>query len=182
MVERLGRLLRSRGYEHDLNPAQWEALRYLGRCNRFSNNPSALSNFLGATKGTVSQTVSSLERKGLLTKVPRAGQGRSLSLLLTAKGQAMLESDPIADLKNAAVELGPDGAQLVLLLLQHLLAECQSLYQLRTFGKCGSCRYFEAQSNGDVTRRCSYMGAAVYAEDADQICVEHTPLEAVGVR
>ena len=75
MVERLGRLLRSRGYEHDLNPAQWEALRYLGRCNRFSNNPSALSNFLGATKGTVSQTVSSLERKGLLTKVPRAGQG-----------------------------------------------------------------------------------------------------------
>ena len=56
----------------------------------------------------------------------------------------MLESDPIADLKNAAVELGPDGAQLVLLLLQHLLAECQSLYQLRTFGKCGSCRYFES--------------------------------------
>jgi DNA-binding MarR family transcriptional regulator len=124
VVERLGRLVRSRGYACDLNPSQWEALRYLGRCNRFSNNPSALASFLSATKGTVSQTVSSLERKGLLSKVPRPGQGRSLSLVLTDKGRALLKKDPQGELESAASELGTDAA-LLAGHLGNLLAECQ---------------------------------------------------------
>lgn len=181
LVERLGRLVRSRGYAHDLNPAQWEALRYLSRCNRFSNNPSALASFLSATKGTISQTVSSLERKGLLSKVPRAGQGRSLSLALTARGKAMLAHDPIVDLKAAAIELGPEANRLAVQ-LQHLLAECQALYRIRSFGKCNTCRYFEADAPGGNPHRCSLMGVQIDAEEAYQICAEHTPGEMAGVR
>ncbi|WP_436642211.1 MarR family winged helix-turn-helix transcriptional regulator [Microbaculum sp. FT89] len=181
LVERLGRLVRSSGYVQGLNPAQWEALRYLGRCNGFSNNPSALASFLSATKGTVSQTVSSLERKGLLTKAPRAGQGRALSLILTAKGRAMLDSDPIADLKAAAVELGSNAAALDGQ-LKHLLAECQALYGVRTFGKCRTCRHFEKQIPEGAFDRCSLMGARIEATEVDRICAEHTPREMAGVR
>lgn len=181
LVERLGRLVRSSGYAHGLNPAQWEALRYLGRCNGFSNNPSALASFLSATKGTVSQTVSSLERKGLLIKTPRAGQGRALSLVLTSKGRAVLDCDPIADLKAAAMELGSDGAALDGQ-LKHLLAECQTLYRVRTFGKCRTCRYFMEQVPKEASDRCSLMGTLIDGEGADQICAEHTPQEMAGIR
>ncbi len=181
LVERLGRLVRSRGYAHDLNPAQWEALRYLGRCNRFSNNPSALASFLSATKGTVSQTVSSLERKGLVIKVPRPGQGRSLSLVLTARGRAMLARDPIGDLKAAAIELGPCAGQLAGQ-LQHLLAECQALYRTRTFGRCRTCLYFQREAVGGGPHRCNLMGARIDAEEAQQICAEHVPDDMAGVR
>jgi len=180
VVERLGRLVRSRGYACDLNPAQWEALRYLGRCNRFSNNPSALASFLGATKGTVSQTVSSLERKGLLTKFPRPGHGRSLSLELTDEGRDLLEQDPQQALEVAAGALGPD-ATLLADHLGHLLAECQMHYHIRSFGKCRTCRYFDERASDESAWRCSLLGAHIEEFEAGQICAEHTPRGAAGV-
>jgi DNA-binding MarR family transcriptional regulator len=181
LVERLGRLVRSRGYAQDLNPAQWEALRYVGRCNRFSNNPSAIASFLSATKGTVSQTVSSLERKGLLNKIPRPGQRRALSLVLTAKGRAMLDCDPICDIKFAASGLGDDAPRLAGD-LQHLLSEFQASYRLPTFGKCRTCRYFEDRAERGEPHRCSLMCAQIDDMEVDQICAEHTPMAGVGAR
>ena len=65
-LERLTRLMRAGEHEGGLNPAQWEALRYLSRANRFSNSPIALTRFLGSTKGTISQTIKALERKGFI--------------------------------------------------------------------------------------------------------------------
>ena len=70
-LERLARVMRAREHEDGLNPAQREALRYLARANRFSNTPGALTRYLGATKGTISQTVMALERKGLIAKAAR---------------------------------------------------------------------------------------------------------------
>jgi DNA-binding MarR family transcriptional regulator len=70
------RLMRAGEHEGGLNPAQWEALRYLSRANRFSNSPIALTRFLGSTKGTISQTIEALERKGFITKGPRENEGR----------------------------------------------------------------------------------------------------------
>ncbi len=64
LIERLDRLVRSGESGHGLNPAQWEALRYLARANRFSRNPAALADYLGSTRGTVSQTLIALEQKG----------------------------------------------------------------------------------------------------------------------
>jgi hypothetical protein len=40
--------------EHGLQPVQFEALHYLTRCNRYSDTPMAVTEFLGQTKGTVS--------------------------------------------------------------------------------------------------------------------------------
>ncbi len=85
-LERLARLMRAGEHEGGLNPAQWEALRYLSRANRFSNSPIALTRFLGSTKGTISQTIKALERKGFIAKSPRENEGRSICLALTDKG------------------------------------------------------------------------------------------------
>src|ERR1700754_3675828 len=93
-LERLARLMRAADFGDGLNPAQWEALRYLARANRFSNSPGALTRYLGATKGTVSQTVKSLERKSLIAKSGRADEKRSVALGLTDKGRGMLARDP----------------------------------------------------------------------------------------
>ena len=42
--------------------------------------------FLGSTKGTISQTIKALERKGFIVKTPRQDEGRSICLSLTPKG------------------------------------------------------------------------------------------------
>lgn len=72
-LERLGHLYRSHlrefAYSEGLNLSQVESLIYLARCNRYSNTPLALAEYFGLTKGTVSQTVISLEKKKLLDKM-----------------------------------------------------------------------------------------------------------------
>ena len=57
LMDRLERLARMGEQTGRLNPAQWEALRYLARANRFSRTPAALADYLAATRGTVSRTL-----------------------------------------------------------------------------------------------------------------------------
>lgn len=54
LVNRLGRAVHCMQFARGLNPAQWEALRFVVRANRYSRTPSALAGFLGTTKGTAS--------------------------------------------------------------------------------------------------------------------------------
>jgi predicted transcriptional regulator len=60
LIDRLERLTRA-GEGLGLNPAQWEALRFLARANRFSRSPAAVADYLASTRGTVSQTLIALE-------------------------------------------------------------------------------------------------------------------------
>lgn len=176
LIERLARLVRAREYSCDLNPAQWEALRYLERCNRFSNNPTALAEFLGSTKGTVSQTLTSLQRKGLLDKVPRPGNGRSLSLELTEKGHSLLANDPTVELETAIEALGPEATGLFRK-LRHLVAALQVENRGRSFGRCGTCAYFCDHAEGGNPHLCSLMNLPVTVAETSRICAEHMPGE-----
>ena len=72
LVERLGNLMRSElrksGSEESLQPVHLQALIYLSKANRYSNTPQALADYLGLTKGTVSQTLLLLDRRGLIER------------------------------------------------------------------------------------------------------------------
>ncbi len=105
-LERLSRLMRASEFGGGLNPAQWEALRFLSRANRFSNSPGALTRYLGATKGTISQTVKALERKKLIEKSERPGEKRSVVLRLTPAGTEMMAQDPWSALARSCDALG----------------------------------------------------------------------------
>ena len=67
LLERLAGLLRSESRkllsEYGLQPVQFEALHYLSNCNRYSDTPMAVTEYLGQTKGSVSQTLKVLEKK-----------------------------------------------------------------------------------------------------------------------
>ncbi|MEE8171570.1 MAG: MarR family transcriptional regulator, partial [Alphaproteobacteria bacterium] len=69
LIDRVGRVTRGLQFVNGLSPAQWEALRFIARANRYSSNPTALAKFLGSTKGTVSQTLISLEKKGYVQRL-----------------------------------------------------------------------------------------------------------------
>ena len=47
LIDRLSRLTRELQYVDGLNPAQWEALRFLSRANKYSRTPGAVAQFLG---------------------------------------------------------------------------------------------------------------------------------------
>src|SRR6266852_6983244 len=74
-----GRLVQAEGYDGELSPAQWMALRYFARANQFSRNPSAFAEFQATTRGTASQAIKALEAGGYLVRRRSKADGRSVS-------------------------------------------------------------------------------------------------------
>ena len=72
LIERMSALIRSeerkKCSELGIQSVHLQVLDYLSRCNRYSDTPAALTNYLGMTRGTVSQTVLLLEKKGFIRK------------------------------------------------------------------------------------------------------------------
>ena len=77
------RSIREIQYTNGLLPVQWVVLRYLTRANKHSLTPSLVANFLGTTKGTVSQTLYYLEKKGYICRTANAKDKRVVSRLTT---------------------------------------------------------------------------------------------------
>jgi DNA-binding MarR family transcriptional regulator len=90
----LGRLVQAEGYNGDLSPAQWMALRFFARANSFSRTPSAFAEFQATTRGTATQTIKALETGGYLVRQRSEADGRSVSLRLTDKGHEAVARDP----------------------------------------------------------------------------------------
>jgi DNA-binding MarR family transcriptional regulator len=168
--------MRAGEHEGGLNPAQWEALRYLSRANRFSNSPIALTRFLGSTKGTISQTIKALERKGFIVKTPRENEGRSISLSLTAKGSEALSHDPLAGFSKSLDDLSGKTRRRLAKGLADLLETDLKRREQPSFGICASCRYFreKGRETDDLgPHSCMLFDAGLASAESQLICVEH---------
>jgi DNA-binding MarR family transcriptional regulator len=171
-IERLSRLLRGLEHETDLAPAQWQALRYLARANRYSRTPGALAQYLAATKGTVSQTVRALERKKLIRRRSDSVDRRVVRLELTASGQTRLTGDPLRILTDAARDIDATLTRELVEVLRRL----QLGNDHRAFGQCATCRFFrrdDAVGERGGPHRCGLTREPLNAADSVRICVEH---------
>ncbi|MCA0431685.1 MAG: MarR family transcriptional regulator [Proteobacteria bacterium] len=173
-LERLARLIRQAAHAEGLIPVQWEALRYVARANRLSNSPGALARYIGATKGTVSQTIGRLVKRGLLAKSERPADVRSIALTLTEQARALLMKDPLLAVAGDVDELGGKTHRrlsrgLNLLLAREALRQNQPL-----FGTCGDCRYLR-EGNAGAGPVCMKDNAGLSADEMARLCIEHTP-------
>src|SRR5213595_1391062 len=105
LLLQVGRLVQAEGYDGELSPAQWMALRFFARANSFSRTPSAFAEFQATTRGTASQAIKALEAGGYLVRQRSEADGRSVSLRLTNKGKKALARDPFEVLVRAVDKL-----------------------------------------------------------------------------
>jgi DNA-binding MarR family transcriptional regulator len=177
-LERLARLMRAAEFGNGLNPAQWEALRFLARANRFSNSPGALTRYLGATKGTISQTVKALERKKLIEKSERPGERRSVVLRLTSAGTELVAKDPWAELARSCETLGGKTRRRMDRGLSEVLAQEIARRLAPSFGTCATCRFWRSAARTDDVRGphlCMLFDEPLSATESSQICIAHEP-------
>ncbi|MCH9020308.1 MAG: MarR family transcriptional regulator [Proteobacteria bacterium] len=175
LLDRIGRITRGLQFVGGLSPAQWEALRYLARANRYSCNPSALARFLGATRGTISQTLIALEDKGYLRRLKGERDRRTVRLELTTAGVALLESDPLGEVEGALETLPTAEAAVLADMLGRVLGHLQRRLGGDAFGICEDCRLFSAEdAPGDPQgpHRCGLTGEPLSDGDKQRICVE----------
>ncbi len=168
LIDRIGRMGAADGWNGDINPTQRAALAYLARANRFSRAPSHAADYLCATRGTVSQTLKALARKGLIVEQRSTTDKRSISYAVTDIGQHVLTQD--AALDAALKQLPPAEVAILNGSLQKLVKGVLQQRAGRTFGLCRTCRYHETNANG---ARCALLDVDLRPFETNEICHEH---------
>ena len=177
-IERIANLLRSEarrgGADAGLQPVQLGALHYLALCNRFSNTPLGVTEYLGLTKGTVSQTLKVLEGRGYIEKHSNPRDRRQVHLSLTASGAGVVGRMIPPQALVEAMELLPgEVTRQLQASLQALLDGLLATQDGRGFGVCRSCRHHRTTDQGQF--RCALLDEPLSAEDVERICREHSP-------
>lgn len=168
LIERLGRISAAEEWGDDLNPTQWTALSYLARANRFSRSPSHVADFMAATRGTVSQTLKSLARKGFVTEIRSAEDRRSISYSLTEKGAGLIARTRMVE--EAVLDLGAAEAAALRAGLEALARAALRRRGYKSFGVCETCVHHVRQPGGAY---CALLNLPIAPDDTTRICHEH---------
>jgi DNA-binding MarR family transcriptional regulator len=113
LLELIARMLNARGYQHDMFPAQWVALRYFSKARRDLCTASELARFQGMANGPVSRTVRTLLHKGLLAKSKDQPRGKAEILEVTTSGRALLKLDPSREIESILSGLSDEARVLL---------------------------------------------------------------------
>ena len=172
LLNRLSRIAHAAQFSHGLNPAQWEALRYIARANRYSASPTALADYGGSTKGTASQTLIALEAKGFVRRVRDECDRRKVTLALTKQGVDLIAEDPLCQLSVAAGAVGKNDRELIANGLRAMLDDLCIRQGAKNFGVCGDCCHLRKDDSdpcgGGV---CGVTVDKLAIDELDRLCV-----------
>ena len=178
LISQLGWMAHGEGFVGGLTPAQWSALRYLSRANRFSRTVSAFAEFHGTTRGTASQTIKSLVNRGYLIRTRSQRDGRSVRLDLTGKGKKALADDPFKILVGAARALSPTARSSLERALERMVRHVAREYGRCPFGTCPSCLYLRVDGSrveGRPSYECGFLDEPLEEAELNQGCVNFAP-------
>jgi DNA-binding MarR family transcriptional regulator len=173
--------VQTEGYDGELSPAQWMALRFFARANSFSRTPSAFAEFQATTRGTASQAIKALEAGGYLVRQRSKADRRSVSLRLTNKGNKALARDPFEVLVRAVGSLDAEEQTAMHDAVHHVLTTVAASGAHRRFGVCQDCAYLGGETCCDSTSatppplKCLLFGVPIQPEDAGLLCVHFQP-------
>lgn len=179
-LTRIARLLQAeeRNTHLGMQPVQLHALDYLRRCNRYSDRPAAVAEYLGITKGTASQTLRVLLEAGLIGKRTDVDDRRVVRLNLTRKGRRAVREAPSRRLAEEALGALPGGdCDQLRASLERLLRALQVANGGRSFGVCHTCLHFTPQEGG--RQLCGLTNEALASSETELICREHEAVNAV---
>ncbi|WP_417495502.1 MarR family winged helix-turn-helix transcriptional regulator [Maricaulis sp.] len=172
-LERLSRLMLNEGHADGLKPAQWEALRFLALANRFSRTAGGLGAYLGLTKGTVSQTLNALERKGLVARSTDGQDRRRVQLAVTPAGRALIDRDPLGELSDAIDHLPRPERDRLAASLETVLRAWLTQRGGRSFAQCLTCRHFRDRAPLGAPHYCALLNQPLRGADSLELCIEH---------
>jgi DNA-binding MarR family transcriptional regulator len=145
-----------------LTPTQGQVLALL-RANPEGLRLGALAEQLGVTAATTSDSVTALQRKGLVTKEPMAGDGRGVIVLLTPTGtrEAAAAAAWPDFLLEAVGELSTVEQATFLRALVSMIRTLQEKGRIPVARMCVSCRFFRPYQHDNPARphHCAFVDA-----------------------
>ena len=176
IIVHLSRLAHGDGLPGGLTASQWAALRYFSQANRSSRTLAAFADYQVTTRGTASQTITTLVEKGLLVRKESRIDRRSAQIDLTSEGRAFCESDRFNELVYAISELADDLRIDVLAALEGVMERIAENRRRRRFGTCESCGHLSVcidHPAGETGHVCCLTGLPLNRSELDELCINY---------
>jgi DNA-binding MarR family transcriptional regulator len=181
-AERVGHaarvLLRAAAAQHGLSIIQAQLLMQVAAAPAQSSITTLTARF-DVRQPTVSDAVTSLQRKGLLAKTR---QGRLQRLTVTEAGSQTVTdlAGWDAPLRSALQQQSQADRGTALELLLRVIAQLQASGVISVARSCTSCRFFRPNSYTDATQphHCALLRLPLRQVDLRLDCPEHQPLPA----
>jgi DNA-binding MarR family transcriptional regulator len=170
----LGRAAYGESPQRGMTPAQWTALRFFARANRFSRTVSAFAQFHATTRGTASQTIKSLVNRGLLRRSRSARDGRSVCFDLTPRARELLRQDPFEAVVRIAGTLPDEARAGAVDALSELLDGIARDRSQTVPGRCALCGHLGGEDAGEGYH-CRLMQEPLATEELQQLCARFSP-------
>ncbi|WP_308258422.1 MarR family winged helix-turn-helix transcriptional regulator [Saccharothrix obliqua] len=184
-LERLGRGVRSLAQRsartHGLSPLQQQAVLALAALPAARREVGALAAEFDVTTPTMSDAVSALERKGLVTRSPGA-DGRRRLLTLTGGGEEVADELALWDgpLSAALARLPVEDRATTLHSVLRVIADLQRAGVVGVARTCTTCRFFQPDTHPDpaAPHHCGLLRAPLPLVDLRTDCADHEPITA----
>jgi len=159
-----------------LTSSQWVALRFFSRANAFSRTLSELATYQATTRGTASQTIKLLERRGYIKRVRSPYDGRSWILTVTDAGQRRMTHDPLTSMFNEIDGLDVQKQEVLRDILRQLVSRLDRRSHRTAVGSCRDCvflliRRLKSQAHSvEVNFFCQCVGLPVAEGELELLC------------
>jgi DNA-binding MarR family transcriptional regulator len=180
-LERIANVLRSdrwRALEKSpLNPTQAQILTFLLGRESKGARVNAIAQHIGVSQPTATDSIISLEKKGLAKRHPDPGDRRAVDVAPTEAGRALVqEISAHTTATDRALAALSDAEQRELLgLLVKIIRNLQNEGTIAPQRMCVTCRYFRPHVYEDARapHHCAYVNAPFGAESLRLDCEEH---------
>jgi DNA-binding MarR family transcriptional regulator len=175
-LEQLARVLRTvhwdAAYALGLSTVQLSALQILAEAPAQRRHVGSLARELQLTAPTVSDAVSALRRKGLVT--PRGPAGRRSPLEITAEGRARVAAatDWDAPLTRSLESLAPARRDDALVAVLDIIGSLQRAGVITEARMCTTCRHFDRSR---LVPHCRLLDAPLPPTALRVDCPDHQP-------
>lgn len=165
-------LLWLEGKALSLNPIQIQVLSYLWKQPPARRRVSAISQAFDLSRASVSDTIKSLEKRGLVSREPHPQDSRSSILSLTASGldAAFRTSSYAAKVLESLQNLEKEEKDHMYWSLNHLIRDLNASGVITIQRMCLNCHHYEY---GDQGHYCHLLGQGLKVSDLKMDCGEH---------
>ncbi|MEM9484650.1 MAG: MarR family winged helix-turn-helix transcriptional regulator [Cyanobacteria bacterium P01_F01_bin.116] len=164
-----------------LTPTQGQILTLLNANSAEGVRLSAVARELATSAATASDAVSSLVKKGLVSREKAVDDRRAIAIRLTAEGQTQAKQAATWPdfLLSAVEELSEEEQTIFFRGLIKMILKLQQQEQISTSRLCVTCNYFQANAYDDLQRphHCHLVGAPFGDRDLRLDCPEHLEKE-----
>jgi len=168
-------LLWNESKEFSLSPIQVQVLIFLLHHTEEKRKVSYLANEFNMTKATISDTIKTLEQKGLISKAYAPHDSRSYTIQLSPKGREIAGQTALftKELQAPIDRLHPDDKENLLLSLLHIIRHLNQAGIITIQRMCFTCAYYRSGRDGEP-HFCRLLNKPLERRDLRVDCPEHT--------